>query len=59
MHKQKRYLEKNEGSFNRGQALRGVPTARCVPQILGCVHHHDWFNMVHNRTRLAQFSQQV
>ena len=32
---------------------------RCVPQILGCVHHHDWLNMVHNMTRLSQFSQQV
>ena len=23
------------------------------------VQHHDWLNMVHNMTRLAQFSQQV
>ena len=26
---------------------------------LGCVHHHDWLNMVHNMTGLAQFRQQV
>ena len=39
--------------------LCGVQIARCVPEILGCVHHHDWLNMVHNMTRLAQFSQQV
>ena len=32
--------------------------SRCVPQILRCVHHHDWLKMVH-MTRLAQFSQQV
>ena len=36
-----------------------VPITRCVPQILGCVHHRDWLNMVHNMTGLAQFSQQV
>ena len=36
--------------------LTGVPIARCVPQILDS---HDWLNMVHNMTRLAQFSQQV
>ena len=36
-----------------------VPIARCVPHILGCLHHHDWLNMVHNMTRLAQFSQQM
>ena len=30
-----------------------------VPQILWCVHHQDWLNMVQNKTRLAQFSQKV
>ena len=39
--------------------LCGVPIARCVPQILTCVHHHDWLNTEHSMTRLAQFSQQV
>ena len=39
--------------------LSGVPIARCESQILGCVHHHDWLNLVHNMTGLAQFSQQV
>ena len=36
--------------------LCGVPIARCVPQIMRYVHHHDWLNMVQKMTRLAQFS---
>ena len=39
--------------------LSGLRISQCVSQILGCVHHHDWLNMVHNMTRLAQIRQQV
>ena len=26
---------------------------------MGRVRHHDWLNIVHNMTQLAQFNQQV